>query len=82
MVPRDTSQRLLYPRGHEIRGLVGRLRDFDSIVAYLSDREIDELQAAIDARREARSPRAGLGEAKGRPAALPPVDPPRPAPAR
>jgi hypothetical protein len=36
---------------------VGRLRDFDSIVAYLSAREIDELQAAIDARRQAREVR-------------------------
>lgn len=32
-----------------------RLRDFPSIVAYLSDREIDELEAAIDARRKART---------------------------
>jgi len=37
---------------------VRKLRDFASIVAFLSDREIDELQAAIDARREARAPEA------------------------
>ncbi len=34
---------------------MGRLRDFASIVAFLSDREIDEMQAAIDARRKARA---------------------------
>jgi hypothetical protein len=34
-----------------------RLRDFASIVAVFSDREIDKLQAAIDARREARARR-------------------------
>jgi hypothetical protein len=33
---------------------VRRLRDFGSVVADVSDREIDELQAAVDARREAR----------------------------
>ena len=33
---------------------VRRLRDFAGIVAMLSDQEIDEMQAAIDARREAR----------------------------
>jgi hypothetical protein len=32
-----------------------RLRDFASIAAVLSDREIDELQGAIDERREARA---------------------------
>jgi uncharacterized protein YjbJ (UPF0337 family) len=37
---------------------VGRLRDFASIVAFLSDREIDEMQAAIDERRQARAPGA------------------------
>jgi hypothetical protein len=31
------------------------LRAFESIVAFLSDREIDELQAAIDARRDAHA---------------------------
>ncbi len=34
---------------------MGRLRDFESINAFFSAREIDELQAAIDARREARA---------------------------
>ena len=33
------------------------LRDFDSIAALFSDREIDEIQAAADARREARAER-------------------------
>ena len=36
-----------------------RLRDFESIAAYFSDREIDDLQAVIDARREARAGRDG-----------------------
>ncbi|MDP8901670.1 MAG: hypothetical protein M3N33_11130 [Actinomycetota bacterium] len=36
-----------------------RRRDFASITAFFSDREIDELQAAADARREAR---AGRGD--------------------
>ncbi len=31
-----------------------RLRDFESIAAFLSEREIDELQAAADARRATR----------------------------
>ncbi|CAA9401688.1 MAG: hypothetical protein AVDCRST_MAG01-01-1072 [uncultured Rubrobacteraceae bacterium] len=35
-----------------------RLRDFQSIRDFCSDREIDELQAAVDARREARARRA------------------------
>jgi hypothetical protein len=34
-----------------------RLRNFASITALFSDREIDEMQAAIDARREARAER-------------------------
>ena len=34
-----------------------RLRDFASIADFFSDREIDELQAAIDSRREARAGR-------------------------
>ena len=38
------------------------MRDFASIVAYLSDLEIDELQAAIAGRREART-RIGDAEA-------------------
>ena len=37
------------------------MRDFASIVAYLSDLEIDELQAAIAERREAR---ARIGDAE------------------
>ncbi len=35
------------------------MRDFASIDSFFSDREIDELQAAVDARREARAVRAG-----------------------
>ncbi len=38
-----------------------RPRDFASIAYFLSDREIDELQVAIDKRREAR---ARLGDAE------------------
>ena len=34
------------------------MRDFESIAAFFSEREIDGLQAAIDARREARAPEA------------------------
>src|SRR5918997_3419434 len=34
---------------------MGRLRDFESVVAFLSEEEIDEMQAAIDARRGART---------------------------
>ncbi len=44
------------------KGGVGRLRDFASIVACLSDREIDEMQAAIDAQREARAEEAEAPE--------------------
>jgi hypothetical protein len=47
---------------------VRRLRDFAGIVAMLSDREIDEMQAAIDARRQARA---------GRPDELPEARTPR-----
>ena len=40
------------------------MRDFDSINAFFSDREIEVLQAAIDTRREARlggpGPRRGI----------------------
>jgi hypothetical protein len=32
-----------------------RLRDFASIVAFLSDQEIDAMQVAVDKRREARA---------------------------
>jgi hypothetical protein len=55
-------------RGHYLRW------DYASIVALLSDREIDELQAAIDAGREARA--VGPEES----AAPPPPSEPRPAP--
>jgi hypothetical protein len=34
---------------------MGRLREFESVVAFLSEEEIDEMQAAIDARRGART---------------------------
>ena len=35
------------------------MRDFASVAAFLGDREIDELQASIDARRESRARRPG-----------------------
>jgi len=37
------------------KGCVRRLRDSESVVDFLSGKEIDEMQAAIDARREARA---------------------------
>lgn len=40
-------------------GAVRRLRDFDSVARFFSDREIEEIQAAVDARREARAVRSG-----------------------
>jgi hypothetical protein len=49
------------------------LRDFASIVAYLSDPEIDELQAAIDERRRARAPLLGDAEALAPGSAEPPA---------
>ena len=49
------------------KGGVGRLRDFASINSFFSDREIDELQAAADARREARAPRPDDPEAEAGP---------------
>ncbi len=62
--------------GGAMRGRVRRLRDFAAIREYFSDRETDELQAAIDARREARTgdpappePRPGAG------AESPPIHP-------
>jgi hypothetical protein len=68
---------------------VRRLRDFASIAAFFSEREIEELQAAIDARREARMGRQGgpakpaaPGEAKDRPVAPLPGGPPHQAPDR
>ena len=39
------------------KGGVKRLRDFGSLAAFFGEREIDELQASIDARREARAAR-------------------------
>ena len=35
------------------------MRDFESIAAFLSEREIEEMQAAIDARRKARAGKDG-----------------------
>ena len=35
------------------------MRDFENIAAFLREREIEEMQAAIDARREARAGRDG-----------------------
>ena len=46
---------------------MGRLRDFESINAFFDDREIDELQADIDARREAHAARSDGPEAKADP---------------
>ncbi|CAA9444220.1 MAG: hypothetical protein AVDCRST_MAG01-01-3931 [uncultured Rubrobacteraceae bacterium] len=40
-----------------------RLRDFENIAAFFSDREIDELQAAVDVRRAARLERPRRGPA-------------------
>jgi uncharacterized protein YjbJ (UPF0337 family) len=59
-VPGDTSQHpvLAFPGAACHKGSVERLRDFDSINAHFSVREIDEMQAAIDARREARATQA------------------------
>ena len=93
-VPGLRGDRLAFWAGacHKGKGRVGRLSDFASINTFFSDREIDEMQAVIDAGREARTGRAGRrggpakpasGEAKERPAAAPPPGgPPRPAPAR
>ena len=36
------------------------MRDFENIAAFLSEREIDDLQVAIDARRAARAGRDDL----------------------
>ncbi len=51
-MPRDTAHAaaLALSVGVCHKGYVRRLRDFASINAYFSEREIDELQAAIDAR--------------------------------
>ena len=50
-----------------------RLRDFASIADFFSAREIDELQAAIDARREARA--GWLPEDDPHAAPMPPTEP-------
>ena len=57
-VPGDTSRHpaLAFPGAACHKGPVKTLRDFSSINDFFSDREIDELQAAIDARREAHAP--------------------------
>ena len=44
-----------------------RLRDFASIVAFLSEREIEELQVAIDERRQARAHLADIDATAARP---------------
>jgi hypothetical protein len=49
------------------------LRDFASIVAYLSDPEIDELQAVINERRKARARLLGDAEAPVPGSAEPPA---------
>jgi hypothetical protein len=65
-VPRDTLTRahaLAPSAGLCHKGRVGRLRDFASMADFFSDREIDELQAAIDARRESSAARSDGPEA-------------------
>ena len=44
------------------KGGVRRLRDFEGIAAFLSEREIEEMQAAIDARREDRAARGDTSQ--------------------
>ncbi len=58
-MPHDTSHAaaLALSVGVCHKGGVRRLRDFASIAHFFSDREIEELQAAIDARRQARAVR-------------------------
>ena len=58
-MPHDTSHAaaLALHVGVCHKGSVRRLRDFESIARFFSDREIEELQAAIDARRQARTVR-------------------------
>ena len=67
MVRSDTAQAvaLALSVGMCHKGGVKRLRDFESIAAFLSGREIDELQAAVDTRREARA-RSSLSARAGR----------------
>ena len=59
-MPPDTSaaSALALRAGVCHKGGVKWLRDFEIIAAFLSEREVDELQAAIDARRETRAPKA------------------------
>ncbi len=54
-----------------------RLRDFASIAAFFSDREIDDLQAGIDARREARAGRPDDPSAQERRPSRDPTTPAR-----
>ena len=55
------------------KGRVRRLRDFAGIAVFFSDREIDEIQATVDARREARAarpddpPEAGVSQPDPKP---------------
>ena len=76
-MPGDTSRRpaLAFPGAACHKGPVRRLRDFASINDFLSDREIDELQAAIDARRGAHVPEARLTVGAGCNDAGPPARP-------
>ena len=54
--PHPTPPRLPCLWAYAIRGPVRRLKDFAAIRDFFGDREIDELQAAVDARRQARAP--------------------------
>ena len=65
MVRSDTAQAaaLALPVGVCHKGGVKRLRDFEGIAAFFSEREIDEIQAAADARRAARLGRPWRGPA-------------------
>lgn len=69
MVRSDTVQAatLAFSVGVCHKGGVKRLRDFEGIVAFLSEREIDEMQAAIDERREARERSSDTHTAAARP---------------
>ncbi len=66
-MPRDTAHAAALALSVSVchKGCVRRLRDFASINAYFSEREIDELQAAIDARRQARAPGVRLTSGAG-----------------
>ena len=52
LATRTHAHALAFSAGACDKGRVGRLRDFESIVDFLSEEEIDEMQAAIDGRRE------------------------------